>query len=280
LKEKNVIIVSSTANSKVKALRHALKEGKPSAMGAVWIEGLKLAREAVSAGLRVEEAWVAVEKMERGPLRQLAKELEARDAPLMYVTEQVFQSLSELDSPQGILLSVRRPAFNREDILSKESFLLVACEIQDPGNLGTVLRSAEAFGVNAVLVCPGSACPFSPKVIRSSSGAVLRLPVFEDQELTEIMDRVKSKGYRLLAAAGGKHPDFRAIDFTGKLALWVGNEGHGLPASVLEWVDQKIAVPLAPPVDSLNVAMATSIILCEAARQRGLQPGIPAGIRP
>ncbi len=264
-----MIIISSTSNSRVKALRQGLREGKPLDLATIWVEGIKLARETLSAGLSVEEAWVAVEKAERGPLRQLTRELEARAVPMNYVTQHVFQSLSELESPQGILLAVRRPATHWDELLARESFLLVACEIQDPGNLGSMLRSAEAFGVNAVLVSAGSAFPFSPKVIRSSSGAVLRLPVHENQDVLGMLEQLKRQNYQMLAAVGGKNQDFRSVKYGGRLALWVGNEGRGLPDSVLEGADQKIAISLAPPVDSLNVAMAASIILCEAARQRG-----------
>jgi TrmH family RNA methyltransferase len=268
-----VIIISSTSNSKVKALRQGLREGKPFVPDTIWVEGIKLAREALSAGLLVEEAWVAVEKAERGPLRQMMRELESRSIPLTCVTEHVFEALSELESPQGILLVVRRPVIPWDALLAQESLVLVACEIQDPGNLGSLLRSAEAFGVKAVLVSAGSAFPFSPKVMRSSSGAVLRLPISEIQDVTGILDQLKKQNYRMLAAVGGKNQDFRSVEYSGKLALWVGNEGRGLPDSVLAGADQKIAIPLAPPVDSLNVAMAASIILCEAARQRGQWPG-------
>ncbi len=264
-----MIIISSTSNTRVKALRQSLREGKPLEPGTLWVEGIKLAREALSAGLSVEEAWVAVEKAERGPLRQLTRELEARAIPMTYVTEHVFESFSELESPQGILLVVRRPVIHWDELLTRESFMLVACEIQDPGNLGSLVRSAEAFGVTAVLTSEGSAFPFSPKVIRSSSGAVLRLPIYENQDVPWMLEQLKRQNYRMLAAVGGKNQDFRSVGYGGKLALWVGNEGRGLPDSVLAVTDQKIAIPLAPPVDSLNVAMAASIILCEAARQRG-----------
>jgi RNA methyltransferase, TrmH family len=265
-----LIVLSSVSNPRVKTLHHWLVGGEPSPAGLLPVEGVKMAREALSSGLPVVEAWISSEKAERGAVRQLARELEARHLPLTYVTDQVFRFFSGTESPQGILLIVRPVLVQWESLMAQDVLLLVACEIQDPGNLGTILRSAEAFGVNAVAVTTGSVSTGSAKLMRSSAGALLRLPVLGGSSAGELMNTLTESGFRHLVTAGRGGLDFRQAGFLGKTALWVGNEGRGLPDALLAAAESRITIPLAATVDSLNVAMATSIILCEAARQRAL----------
>jgi TrmH family RNA methyltransferase len=265
-----LIVLSSVSNPRVKAIHHWLAGGESLPPGLLPVEGIKLAREALVSRLPVEEAWISAEKAERGTVRQLARELEAHHLPVTYVTDKVFRFFSGTESPQGILLCVRPPAFQWEILMAGDVLLLVACEIQDPGNLGTLLRSAEAFGVNAVAVTTGSASASSAKLMRSSAGALLRLPVLSGCSSSELMKKLAEMGYRHLAAACRGEQDFRKASYLGKTALWVGNEGRGLPETLMEAAESRITIPLATPVESLNVAMATSIVLCEAARQRAL----------
>jgi RNA methyltransferase, TrmH family len=265
-----LIVLSSVSNPRVKAIHHWLTGGESPSSGLLPVEGVKLAREALASGLPVVEAWLSSEKAERGAIRQMARELEARHLPVTYVTEQVFRFFSGTESPQGILLIVRPAAFQWESLMAHDVLLLVACEIQDPGNLGTILRSAEAFGVEAVAVTTGSVSTGSAKLMRSSAGALLRLPILSGHSAGELMTTLTDSGFRHLAAAGRGELDFRQACFLGKTALWVGNEGRGLPEALLTAAESRITIPLAATAESLNVAMAASIILCEAARQRTL----------
>ncbi len=270
-------MLSSTANPRVKEMRLWLAGQASLFPGCVPVEGVKFAREALEGGLRVEAAWLAADKMERENLRPLVEELESRHTPLTVVTGRVFAAISATESPQGILLVVRPPSFSWEKVREDDKLILVACAIQDPGNLGSLLRSAEAFGSSAVVVTEGSASPLSAKLLRASAGALLRVPVLQGEAAGDVQKKLRELNFQQLAAAGRGEKDFRQACFTGRVALWIGNEGAGLPAEILAAAQSRITIPLEPPVESLNAAVAASIILCEAARQRkqAARPGAP-----
>jgi TrmH family RNA methyltransferase len=184
------------------------------------------------------------------------------------LSSRAFDAVVETETPQGILLLVALPAFDREQVIKKSGLLLLVHQLQDPGNLGSILRSAEAFGVTGVLLTEGSIKPYSQKVIRASAGAIFRMPVFSKLEAQLLIRDLQQKHYQVLAADAGGTLHFQQAGYSGRTAILVGNEGQGLPSELLLMADATIQIPLAPPVESLNVAIATALILCEAARQR------------
>jgi TrmH family RNA methyltransferase len=151
--------------------------------------------------------------------------------------------------------------------------LLVGCELQDPGNLGTLLRSAEAFGVEGVLLTRTSVNPSNEKVVRASAGSVFRLPCLGGFENTELLRHLGRNSFHFIAATPKAAVDFRKVDYRQRIALILGNEGKGLSEEVLTQVQTRIHIPMTAGIESLNVAVAASIILCEAARQRTGQEG-------
>lgn len=228
------------------------------------VEGPKLVREACRSGLDVEEILVASSK-----LAAFGKD----DWPgtagteLCGVSDRLFRSLSDTVTSQGILAVVRIPAAPLEPLLTGEPLLLVAHQVQDPGNLGTLARSAEAFGAGALLLTTGSVSPLNPKAVRASAGSLFRLPVAGPLDPAFLAPRLRRYRLRLTAATPDGTTDFREADYRGGLALVVGSEGGGIPPGLGPFHDE-ICVPTAKGVDSLNVAAAAAIVLCEAARQR------------
>jgi len=182
---------------------------------------------------------------------------------------EVFASAVTTESPQGVAALVVPKAFSLDDILREDDPLIViAAGLQDPGNLGTLIRSAEAFGAAGVVALPGTVSPWNAKALRASSGSAFRLPIIGASE-DEVFSRLRSSGITLLAAVADRGLAASEVDLTKSAALLIGNEGRGLSEDLLNRAEGRVTIPRSGPVESLNAAIAGSILLYEASRQRG-----------
>jgi TrmH family RNA methyltransferase len=258
--------LSSPQNPLLRALRRTLRQGEPGEDGAFGIEGPHLVEEALRSPAEVT-ALVAARSAEA---RLAALEARANGRLRSYlVPDRVFRSLAQTETPQGVAALVRLPERRLEDCLARRDALIaVLAGLQDPGNLGTILRSLEAFGGAACLLGENTVSPFNPKAARASAGSLFRVPVFRRLKLEEILRVCKRHGLRTVALAPRGDRAIGQVDLRGAVALFIGQEGSGLPMVLLPKVDVVAAIPLAAPVESLNAAMAATLALYEAARQR------------
>jgi TrmH family RNA methyltransferase len=193
---------------------------------------------------------------------------------LLETTDRLFAGMSGTETPQGIAAMVRPRAYAFEDLLRGDvPLVVVLVGVQDPGNVGTVFRSAEAFGATGAIATRGTAFPWAPKVLRASAGSALRLPIIAGAALPVALAQLKIAGLKILAAtAGGDHPSPASTpaetDLRSAVAVLVGNEGAGLPSEIERSADELVQIPIASAVDSLNAGVAASVLLYEAARQR------------
>jgi len=226
-----------------------------------------LVREAIRSHLLVDEVYVS-ESCRRDPeIQDLLREIPG--APeIVDVSDRLFPTIVSTEHPQGLLVLAWIPPVQLDKLLQSSSMLLIGCELQDPGNLGTLLRSAEAFGVEGMLLTRTSVNPFSEKVIRASAGSIFRLPCLGRFENRELLRHLGRNSFHFIAATPKTAIDFRKVDYRQRIALILGNEGKGLSEEVLSQVQTRIHIPMTAGIESLNVAVAASIILCEAARQR------------
>jgi len=261
------MLITSASNARLKQLRAALRDGGPDAQSRVRIEGSKLVREAIQSNLQVEEVFVSESRRLDPGIQALLRQIPGKPE-IVEVTDRLFPTIVSTEQPQGLLALARLPFIQLEELLRSASMLLVGCEIQDPGNLGTLLRSAEAFGVEGVLLTQTSVNPWNDKVVRASAGSIFRMPCLGGFESTELLRTLERNGFRFVAATPKATIDFREADYRGCFALILGNEGKGLSEEVLTRVQARIHIPMTAGIESLNVSVATSIILCEAARQR------------
>ncbi len=252
--------------------RAALRGTGSPEEGVAAVEGARLVEEALSSGLQIPAVLFSASAEKHFTA------LEARlpyGARLLRVSDRLFESVSGTQSPQGIAALVHPRAVGF-DALTRSSaghpLVAVLVGVQDPGNLGTVIRAAEAFAASGAIVTAGAAHPWSPKALRASAGSTLRLPVVHGIASAVALAQLRIAGFRTYAAstAGSALPS--EVDLTAPVALLIGNEGAGLPAEVERSADSTLRIPLAAPVDSLNAAMAATVLLYEAARQRGFAP--------
>jgi TrmH family RNA methyltransferase len=262
--------VEGRHNPLVKQLRQAFSRAELTESGDCAIEGLRILEEAIRSGLRFSAVFFRDSAQDRAErlLPQIGSQVET-----LLLPDKLFDSLVPSESPQGVAALVRLKEFSLVDVVENERLqvgpIVVLAGVQDPGNLGTILRSSEAFGSAGVVLGEGTVSPFNSKVIRASAGSVFRLPVIHGQSQgREKSDKLRAKGVRLIATSSHKGTPLDQADLKGAVAIFFGNEGAGLPREVMAKMDESVAIPHTTQVESLNAGVAASIVLYEAARQR------------
>jgi TrmH family RNA methyltransferase len=253
-------LVESRQNPRVKELRGALARTGRTPAGLIAIEGQHLITEAMRSHLRF--ATVFLREGYNPPF------VIPREAEQLLLPADVFSSAVATEQPQGIAALVHPPAFSADAIFRAHApLILVLAGLQDPGNVGTLLRSAEAFAVSGVLLLPGAASPWNPKALRASAGSAFRVPALNatEPEALNLFDR-----HRISAIAAVAHKGTRVSDapLAGPCALLIGNEGAGLSKILLSYAAHRVTIPTPGKVESLNAAIAGSLLLYEASRQR------------
>ena len=261
--------ISSRQNPVVRTFRALADDPDPTGER-VLLDGAHLVRDAHAAGAIFELLVVASSKLGTGSEEErLIRELEAAAIEVVIADDKVFTALSPVKSPSGVVAIVRRKVTAPPIICGHpHAFVLTAVDVQDPGNVGAVIRAGEAGGVTGAFVAGTSASPFSWKALRGSMGSALRLPVVAGMNVDSVMNCMSEAGLRMIAAVprGGDDPD--EIEWRGQVGLLVGGEGPGLSDEVIARCSARVTIPMAVTVESLNVAVASAILIYAARRQR------------
>jgi TrmH family RNA methyltransferase len=259
--------VTSRQNGLIKDLRKAFSQNEPTSDGYIAVEGVRIIEEAIRSGLRFQAVFFSDSGSAHSAklLPQIASQV-----GVLLLPDEVFASAVNTESPQGVAALVKLRPTKLEDLMEQidqAPLLLGVAGIQDPGNLGTVIRSAEAFGARAVLLGEKTVSHFNPKAVRASAGSLFREPLLR-VKMAETIPLLKEKGVRVLATSSHKGKPLYEANFTGAAVIIVGNEGAGVPSEILSLADELVNIPHSPRVESLNAGIAASILLYEAARQR------------
>jgi TrmH family RNA methyltransferase len=253
-------------NARLKELRLAFRRAQLTAEGECALEGVKILEEALRHGRHA--ATVFFSESARPLAEKLLPQIGERTETLV-LPNAVFNSIVPSETPQGVAALVKLQSFTATQLLERSSGrpLLVAAGLQDPGNLGTILRSAEAFGAAGVFLVEGTVSPYNSKVLRGSAGSIFRLPFLQISS-GELIPLLRRHGVRLLATSSHKGIPLPEANWTLPLAIFIGNEGAGLPREILHQMDETLVIPQAAQLESLNAGVAASIVLYEAARNR------------
>jgi TrmH family RNA methyltransferase len=284
-------IITSRDNQWLKRFRAALSEGRGDD-GLLGVEGARLVEAALGSRLRVDALLVS-EKGERH-LARLSRSLLGR-VQILRTSDRLFAGVADTQSPQGIAALVRPEPATIESVSRGVALIIALVGVQDPGNVGTILRAAEAFGATGAVTCStaaiGTADPFAPKALRASAGSALRLPILQGLPAGALVAKLRNSGIKIYAAVADEKEPQRAasnsgpssivssilkpweIDWKSPSALFIGNEGAGLPEDIARAADVRVSIPQATAttaigVESLNAAMAATVLLYEAMRQR------------
>jgi RNA methyltransferase, TrmH family len=229
------------------------------------LDGVHLVTEALGAGIRVREAAVTNGRPE---LADLAERLRAHDVPVATVSAVVMQALSPVRSASPVVALAERPIAAGRRVYGDTPLVIIAIDVQDPGNVGAIVRVAEAGGASGVVCAGACADPFGWKALRGSMGSALRLPILVHRDVHEAIDEARRHRCRIVATTPrGGRPLFDA-DLRGPIAVLMGGEGPGLAPSQIEAADERVMIPMQSPVESLNTAVAAALIAYEARRQR------------
>jgi TrmH family RNA methyltransferase len=254
-------------------LRHAFARAERTQSGDCAIEGVRIVEEAIRSGLRFQAIFFkqSAQNLAERLLPQIGAHVES-----LLLPDKLFDGAVPSETPQGVAALVRLKEFSLDAVLERLQVgpIIVVVGLQDPGNLGTILRSAEAFGSAGVILGEGTVSPFNSKVIRASAGSIFRLPLVLAKAaggLEEISGKLRQENVRLIATSSHKGTPLDQARLTGSLAVYIGSEGSGLPRTLMAQVDELVSIPHTPHVESLNAGVAGSIVAYESARQRGQQ---------
>jgi len=254
--------IRSRRNPKVQHVRRLLRSARARRDAGQFVaEGVRLAEEALAAGWRPEWVLFSPDAGARG--LAVVEAFRQQGVPVLSATPEVMQAASATETPQGVVLVLPLPALHWPE---NTDFLLVLDGVRDPGNVGTMLRTAWAAGAQGVLLSPDCADPFNPKVVRAGMGAHFHLPLRRAQWET-LMPLLEGKARFL--AAGGEGIPYTAADFRQPLALIVGGEAHGAGQAARQAATQAVHIPMPGAAESLNAAVAAGVLMFEVVRQRG-----------
>ena len=258
--------VAGRHNQRLKELRLAFRRAELTPQGECAIEGVKLIEEALRGSRHLDTVFFS--ESARPLAEKLLPQINSRTEALV-LPNALFNSIVPSDAPQGVAALLKLPTFSPAQLLDRAGNgpIVVAAGLQDPGNLGTILRSAEAFGATGVFLTEGTVSLYNSKVLRGSAGSIFRLPVLRISS-AELIPLLRARNVRLLATSSHQGTPLPQVSWTLPLAIFIGNEGAGLSRELTRQMDETIAIPQASQVESLNAGVAASIVLYEAARNR------------
>lgn len=262
--------LTSATNSLVKVFRRSLAEGV-TREGWLAAEGSHILEEALKPGSQATVHCVLVAQAAAQEHRVLLAQLR-EETELARVPDRLFRQLAQTQAPQGIAALIELHPVELRTLLARpDAILVVACGLQDPGNMGTIIRSADALGASAVITVMNTVNPYNPKAVRSCAGSILRLPVFANLQPDVLFKQLRASGIRIVAADPHSHTPISEADFLGPVAVLIGKEAAGLPPEIQREADQLLRIPICSEADSINAATAAGIFLYEIARQRGFR---------
>lgn len=241
---------------KLKEKRFRIKEEK------FLLEGLRLVEEAIKAKVMIENIIINEKVKDKILFEDYIKTFDERKIVIM--DNKLFLQITQTENPQGIVAVVK----NKEEKLDVNGSFYVVCDkVQDPGNLGTIIRTSHAAGADGIILTKGTADIYNDKTLRSTMGSIFYIPVFYDDEDFNIIKSLKEKGFSLVVTSLQESRNFFDEDLRGKTMVTVGNEGNGVSQELMDIADKKVKIPMPGGAESLNVAIATSVILFEKVRQ-------------
>lgn len=262
-------MITSRDNPLLRRAR-AVRDGKIDE--SIFVEGLRLCEEALVSGLNIEAVIHSEEIARRERAAELLEKLGQACGKLASVDEKLLASVSYTRTPQGIVLLASRPASDEIHFKAKQPslpLLVVLHGINNPVNVGAILRTAEAAGVTGVVATANTADPFAPRALRGAMGSAFRLPVWRGARFPEVVAWCAAQGIRTIGADAEGSKSHTEVDWRGACALIVGPESTGLSSGEIDLAGEVVRIPMQGSVESLNVAVAAGILLYEAMRQRG-----------
>ncbi len=257
--------ISSKENELIKHIKKLKDKKERDSSNEYVIEGIKLIQEAIQENVNIKQIIVCddCDKTESIP-KDLMYEIAKYDC--IYVTKKIFKYISEVQEPQGILAVIEKNNSDR-DIDYTQDIIVALDDVQDPGNLGTILRTVDSIGLTQILVSKGTADSYNPKVVRSTMGAIFRIKIIECEDLEKTLKEIKKHKFKVVVTSLQTENSIYEINYNKKVIV-IGNEAKGVEKDIQELADEKIKIPMLGKTESLNASVATGIVLYEYVRQK------------
>ncbi len=260
--------IQSNQNSTLKEIKSLHLKKNRDALGLYFVEGIRFVSDAIDNGQVISKIIISdkLESLNGGS--ELIEKVKGVCSDISLVPEKLFKEVSDTQTPQGILAVLKKNKYDFDRVISEGSSVVILDCLQDPGNAGTIIRTADAGGISAVLMSKGCVDLYSPKVLRSTMGSVFHIPIFEGLNITETIQVLKLNGYKVIAShLSGKNNYFQE-DLTGRSAIIVGNEANGISDETANMADSLVKIPMPGKAESLNASVAASIMIYEIVRQQ------------
>ena len=257
--------ITSKDNEIIKNIRKLREKKYRDLNNEFIVEGIKMIKEAINENAVIKRIVVCEDNVNNGGLdKKLLYEIAKYDC--IYVNQKIFSLISDVQNPQGILAVIKKQN-SEENIDYKQDIIVVLDGIQDPGNLGTILRTIDSVGLNQVIVSNKTADSYNPKVVRSTMGAIYRVKVIESNNLVDTLKNMKKHKFKIIATSLETEKSIYNIDYNKKIIV-IGNEANGVSKEILDLSDEKAKIPMLGKTESLNASVATGIILYEYVRNK------------
>lgn len=256
-------IIKSKENELIKNTKKLLEKKYRKLSGKFIIEGFRFTEEVLKSGFNVETILVSESSRDKWNSYGFGTKVK-RGTKVYWTSDSVIKYLSDTETPQGVVAVVE---MKENKISFEEGFYVLADKVQDPGNLGTIIRTAHACGALGVLLTKGTVDVYNNKTLRSTMGSIFNVPVIEDENL-QLLNSLREKGFKLIVSALDADKNFYDIDLKGRYIIAVGNEGNGISSEIMNIGDIKAKLPMPGNAESLNAAVAVSVMMYEAVRQR------------
>lgn len=261
----NMQVISSKDNELVKHIKKLKDKKYRDENNEFIIEGVKLIEEAVKENAKIKKIIICEDTTRTYEIPTHIM-LEIAKYECIYVTNKIFASITQVTNPQGIMAIIEKSTNNNE-IDFTQDIIVMLDDVQDPGNLGTILRTIDSIGLNQVIVSKETADAFNPKVVRSTMGAIFRINIIEADNLSEVIKNIRKHHYRLVVTSLQTDNSIYDIDFNKKIIV-IGNEANGVSKEIQDMADEKVKIPMLGKAESLNASVAAGIVMYEYVRQK------------
>ncbi|OPZ91567.1 MAG: putative TrmH family tRNA/rRNA methyltransferase [Firmicutes bacterium ADurb.Bin419] len=261
--------ISSNKNPVIKEIK-ALKEKKfRDQKGLYFIEGIRFVEEALKENVKISKILVSDKLKDVHGGKEILEQLESHGFQNVYIlSNNIYMEITDTESPQGILAVLKKEAVSINSVFDDKNFFVVLDSLQDPGNMGTIIRTADAVGVTAVIVSKGCVDVYNPKVLRSTMGSLFHIPVCYSENILETLQEMKDKGIKLCAAHLKGRKNYFELNYKENIAIIIGNEANGISDSVVDISDELVKIPMLGKSESLNASVAAGLLMYEVLRYR------------
>jgi TrmH family RNA methyltransferase len=260
--------VSSSKNPVIKEVRSLKNRKSREEKKLFFVEGIKIIEEALKENAEIVRVLVSEEFVSREDSVPLMQIIESRGCKCFIIPGKLFKEISDTETPQGIMAVVRTKHSGIDEIIHQNSSLVILDTIQDPGNIGTIIRTADAAGFDGIIISKGCVDIYNPKVIRATMGSIFRMPFHFSENLVDTIRILKSMDIRVIAAHLKGDKNYFELDMSGNIAVVIGNEANGIRDDVSVLADDLVRIPMAGRTESLNASVAAGLLIYEVLRQR------------